>query len=253
MNEVDVRTRRLALLDVLQRDGEGQVRELAEAFRCSEMTVRRDLDALEREGVVRRVHGGAVRVQLRRDELPYAVRALEASEAKQRIGRAVAGLIADGETLVLDSGTTALEVARALRGRPVTVLPIGLRALAVLADDEAVRVIAPGGDVRPGELVVTGDLAEVAFERLRFDTFVLGCCGIDVADGVTTHVPADARVKRVALGASRRTVAITDRSKVGRVAFGRVCPLSSVERLVTDATIDETAALEAAGLPVGRV
>ena len=77
----------------------------------------------------------------------------------------------------------------------MTVLPLGLRTLVDLAYDDKVRLIAPGGDVRPGELVVTGDLAEVAFERLRFDTFVLGVCGIDEYNGVTTHVPADARVK----------------------------------------------------------
>src|SRR5450755_6561 len=225
--------RRRALLDALQRDGAVQVRELAAELRCSEMTVRRDLDVLERDGIVRRVHGGAIRVQLRRDELPYAARALEATEAKQRIGRAVAALIADGETVILDSGTTALEVARALRGRPVTVLPLGLRALLELADADAVSLISPGGDVRPGELVVTGDLAKVAFERLRFDTLVLGCCGLHEQEGVTTHVPADARVKRAALRAARRTVAVADGSKLGLVAFGHICGLDALERLVT--------------------
>src|SRR5258705_1531843 len=124
MDDMDVRNRRRALLDVMQGDGEVQVRQLAAELGCSEMTVRRDLDVLEHEGAVRRVHGGAVRVQLRRDELPYAARVMEAAEAKQRIGRAVAGLIASGETVILDSGTTALEVARALHGRPVTVMPL---------------------------------------------------------------------------------------------------------------------------------
>src|SRR6185437_11831690 len=137
---MDVRNRRRALLDMMQRDGEAQVRELASELSCSEMTVRRDLDVLEHDGVVRRVHGGAVRVQLRRDELPYAARVLEATEAKQRIGQAVAGLISSGETVILDSGTTALEVARALRWRPVTVLPLGLRALLELANDDAISL-----------------------------------------------------------------------------------------------------------------
>ncbi|HEX3541988.1 MAG TPA: DeoR/GlpR family DNA-binding transcription regulator [Acidimicrobiales bacterium] len=250
---MDVRTRRRALLAVMQRDGEIEVRQLAADLECSEMTIRRDLDALARDGVIRRVHGGAVAVQLRRYELPYAVRALEAVEAKQRIGRAVAGLIADGETVTLDSGTTALEVARALRGRAVTVLPLGLRALLELAEDPAVRLIAPGGDVRSGELVVSGDLAEVAFERLRFDTFVLGVCGLDVVDGLTTHVPADARLKRAAVRAARRTVAVSDASKLGRVAFGHVCGLEDLDRLVTDADPERTRPFEAVGLQVQRV
>ena len=247
-----VQNRRRALLDVLQRDGAVLVRQLAAELSCSEMTVRRDLDALERDGVVRRVHGGAIRVQLRRDEMPYAARALEATEAKQRIGRAVAALIDDGETVILDSGTTTLEVARALRGRPVTVLPLGLRALLELADDDAVSLISPGGDVRPGELVVTGDLAEVAFERLRFDTLVLGCCGLHDREGVTTHVPADARVKRAALRAARRTVLASDATKIGQVTFGHVCSLAQAQRLVTDADPELTSSLEAAGLLVQR-
>jgi DeoR/GlpR family transcriptional regulator of sugar metabolism len=237
----------------MQRDGEIQIRQLADELGCSEMTIRRDLDVLEREGVARRVHGGAVRVHLRRDELPYAVRALNALEAKQRIGQAVAELIADGETVVMDSGTTALEVTRALRGRPVTVLPLGLRPLLELADDEAVRLIAPGGDVRPGELSVTGDLAEVAFQRLRFDTYVIGCCGIDPREGLTTHLPTDARVQRAALRASRRAIAVADASKLGVVAFGRVCNLTALERLVTDASPEQAASLEAIGLMVQYV
>jgi DeoR/GlpR family transcriptional regulator of sugar metabolism len=250
---MDVQNRRRALLDALQRDGEIQVRQLAAELTCSEMTVRRDLDVLEHDGVVRRVHGGAIRVQLRRDELPYAARLLEATDAKQRIGRAVAALITDGETVILDSGTTAVEVARALRGRPVTVLPLGLRVLMELADDDAISLICPGGDVRPGELVVTGDLAEVAFERLRFDTLVLGCCGLDEREGVTTHVPADARVKRAALRSARRMVLASDATKIGQVTFGHVCSLAAAERLVTDAGAEQTGPLEAAGLPVQRV
>lgn len=249
---MDVRGRRGALIGAMQRQGEIQVKQLAEDLGCSEMTIRRDLDALERDGAVRRVHGGAVPVNLRRDEQPYAVRALEAAEAKRRIGRAAAELIADGETVVLGAGTTAVEVARALHGRPVSVLPLGLRALLELADDVAVRLIAPGGDVRPGELSVTGDLAEVAFERLRFDTFVLGCCGIDPHEGVTTHLPDDARVQRAAIGSARRTIVIGDQSKLGRVTFGHVCPLNSVERFVTDASPDMTGTFEALGLAVQR-
>jgi DeoR/GlpR family transcriptional regulator of sugar metabolism len=250
---VEVQERRRAVLDAMQRNGEIQVRQLATDLGCSEMTIRRDLDALSRDGAVRRVHGGAVRaVSLRRDEPPYALRALAGLEAKQRIGRAAAGLVVDGETVILGGGTTALEVARALRGRPLTVLSLGLRAQAELADDPAVRLIAAGGEVRPGELSVTGDLAEMAFDRLRFDTFVLGCCGIDVRDGVTTHLPADASVQRAAARSARRTIVIADETKLGVVTFGHVCGLDSVEYLVTDAAAEATAAFEADGLAVTR-
>jgi DeoR/GlpR family transcriptional regulator of sugar metabolism len=229
------------------------VSRLATELGCSEMTVRRDLDALERDGVVRRVHGGAVAFSSRSNEVPYSVRTFDAAEAKERIGAAVASLIADGETVVLDCGTTTAEVGRALRGRAVTIMPLGLRTLIDLAYDDQVRLITPGGDVRPGELVFTGDLAEMAFERLRFDTFVLGCCGLNERDGVTTHVPADARIKRAAIAASRRTILVGDASKLGEVAFGKVCDLDALERLVTDAAPTQSKALKLAGLTIDRV
>jgi DeoR/GlpR family transcriptional regulator of sugar metabolism len=250
---VNASARRRALAGVLQQRGSVAVSELAAEFGCSEMTIRRDLDTLERDGVVRRTHGSAVPASLRADEMPYPVRAFEASEAKERIGRAVAALIADGETVALDAGTTTAEVGRALRGRPVTVMPLGIRTLVDLAYDERVRLIAPGGEIRAGELVVTGDLAEVAFERLRFDTFVLGACGIDARSGVTTHLPADGRVKRIAVASSARTIVVADRSKLGVVTFAYVCPLSATERLVTDAPPGDTANLEAPGFIIQRV
>ena len=249
---MNVRTRRQSIVEAVRSDPV-PVSSLAIALGCSEMTVRRDLDALEREGVVRRVHGGAVAFSVRSDEVPYSVRTFEATEAKVRIATAVAALIADGETVVLDCGTTTAEVGRALRGRAVTIMPLGLRTLIDLAYDDQVRLIAAGGDVRSGELVFTGDLAEVAFERLRFDTFVLGCCGISESVGATTHVPADARVKRAAISSSRRTILVSDASKIGEVAFGRVCDVDALERMVTDASPAQTSALESAGLMIERV
>jgi DeoR/GlpR family transcriptional regulator of sugar metabolism len=249
---MNVRMRRQAIVEAVSSEPV-PVRVIANALGCSQMTVRRDLEALERDGVIRRVHGGAVAFSLRGDEVPYPVRTFEATEAKTRIAAAVAALIADGETVVLDGGTTTAEVGRSLRGRSVTIMPLGLRTLIDLAYDDRVRLLAAGGDVRPGELVVTGDLAEVAFERLRFDTFVLGCCGISERDGVTTHVPADARIKRAAIASSRRTILVGDASKLGEVAFGKVCDLDALECMVTDASPALTSDLELAGLTIERV
>jgi DeoR/GlpR family transcriptional regulator of sugar metabolism len=250
---MDVRSRRQALAAAVRGGVQVPIRQLATDLGCSEMTIRRDLDALARAGVLHRVHGSAVGVSLRADEVPYEVRTFEAVAAKERIGRAVADLIADGETVALDAGTTAAAVAHALRGRPITLLPLGLRTLVDLAHDERIHLIAPGGEIRHGELVVTGDLAEVAFERLRFDSFILGCCGIDERNGVTTHVPSDARVKRAAVASARRTIAIADQSKLGAVAFGHVCSVSAIERLVTDADAATTKGLESAGVRIDHV
>jgi hypothetical protein len=115
---VNASARRRTLAGIVQQRGSVAVSELAAEFGCSEMTIRRDLDALGRDGVVRRWHGSAVTASLRADEKPYPVRAFEASEAKERIGRAVAAPISDGETVALDAGTTTAEVGRPLRDSP---------------------------------------------------------------------------------------------------------------------------------------
>lgn len=126
------------------------VGELAEVTGASEMTVRRDLDHLAARGVLRRVHGGAVPASPSGMEPPFAARATASTEAKRAIAAAAAELIVDGETVVLDSGTTALELARLLRDRSVTVMPLSLHAVRELADAPQVRLLLPGGEPRPG-------------------------------------------------------------------------------------------------------
>jgi DeoR/GlpR family transcriptional regulator of sugar metabolism len=232
---MDVQTRQQRILQQLQQHSSVQVGPLAELLSCSEMTVRRDLESLERSGGLRRVHGGAVSLFLSAEETPYGIRTLESIEAKAAIGVAAAGLLAEGETVILDGGTTAMEVARALRNRRMTVMPLGLRPIFELHECPGVRLMLPGGEVRPGELSLIGGLAESAFSELRFDTFVMGSCGLDRKAGITTHLLAEAAVKRAAAKASQRVIVLCDSSKVGRVAFGHVCDVEEIDIVVTDA------------------
>jgi DeoR/GlpR family transcriptional regulator of sugar metabolism len=227
------------IVETLQERNQVQVSTLAEALGCSEMTVRRDLQVLEGSGALRRVHGGAVRGFLGAEEAPYHLRALEAADAKEAIGAAAAALLTDGETVVLDGGTTALEVARALRPRRMTVMPLALRPVFELQDAPDIRLLVPGGEVRPTELSFVGDLTVTAFAELRFDTYVMSLCGFDATAGVTAHHLTEAVVKRAAASASRRVVAVADASKIGRVAFGHICDVGVVDVLITDTEADE--------------
>ena len=129
------------LVEQLRQRGRVDVAAAAVEFGTAEMTIRRDLDALAQQGVARRVRGGAVSLLMRGEELPFAMREMSAAAAKQRIGTAAAGLIADGEAVGLDGGTTVLETARALRGRRLTVLPVSLHAAMALADSSSVRLL----------------------------------------------------------------------------------------------------------------
>jgi DeoR/GlpR family transcriptional regulator of sugar metabolism len=222
------------IIESLQRSERVTVAELAGAVDTSEVTIRRDLESLAAQGVLRRVRGGATSLMLRGEEPPFPMRELDSADAKRRIAAAVAELIADGEAVAVDSGTTGLEVARALAGRRLTVMPLSLHAAGALAAAAPTRVILPGGELRPVELTATGPLAEAGLRALRFDTAVITCCGMSAAHGLTAHDLADAAVKSAAIRSAGRVVVAADAGKFARTAMAAVCPFGSVDVLVTD-------------------
>jgi DeoR/GlpR family transcriptional regulator of sugar metabolism len=215
------------------------VAELAEVTGASEMTVRRDLDVLAAHGVLRRVHGGAVPATPSGVEPPFAARAVSAPAAKKAIARATVELIRDGETIVLDSGTTALEVARLLRDRAVTVMPLSLHAVTELLDAPRVRLLVPGGEPRPGELAMIGPLTLASLRKLRFDVAVLSPCAFDLEAGITAFDLDDAEVKQQALEVSARSVVLADGAKWDRAALAHVCAADRPDVVVTDPTAPE--------------
>jgi DeoR/GlpR family transcriptional regulator of sugar metabolism len=249
-------TERLRLITEAVRDaGSIGVAELAGLTGASEMTIRRDLDHLAGQGVLERYRGGARTLLLRGEEPPFAVRVHEEAEAKRRIAAETAALVADGESVVLDSGTTCLEVARALEPRRLTVMPLSLHAINALAGAPRLTLLVPGGRPRPGELALTGPLAEASLAALRFDTAIIGCCGLTAADGLTAHDLEDAAVKRAAIAAARRVIAVTEAAKLSRTALAFVGPVSDLDAVVTDdsAPGDRVAELAAAGVTVRTV
>lgn len=231
------------------------VAELAVEHAVSEMTIRRDLDELAQQGVVRRIRGGAVSLLLRGEEPPFGVREREAVEAKRRIAAEVGALLADGEAVLLDSGTTSLEIARVIHDRRLTVLPLCLQTATELSSASRIRLVLPGGEVRPGELSFTGPLTESAIRSLRFDTAVIGCCGLSAKHGLTAHDLLDVAVKQAAIASARRVIVATDSGKFSRTAFGAVCALDRLDMVVTDTALPpaEHDAMIAAGVTVRTV
>src|SRR6202451_93601 len=147
---MDAAARISQLVEALRLHGRVDVATAAAEFGTAEMTVRRDLDVLVERGVARLVRGGAVMLRMCGEEWPFAMREVDALEVKKRIAGDVAGLIADGEAVGLDSGTTVLEIARVLAGRRLTVMPLSLHAAMALAGSAPVRPVIPGGGTRPG-------------------------------------------------------------------------------------------------------
>jgi DeoR/GlpR family transcriptional regulator of sugar metabolism len=251
---VNLSARRAAIREDVRDRGEVGLAELALRFDVSEMTVRRDLEALEAEGVARRVRGGAISVAARSYEPTFENRAVSAPEAKAAIAARAAGLVDSGESVALDSGTTVLALARALRGRglELTVLTPSVLAAVELADEPGLRVLLAGGTVRPRELSMIGPTAEEFFADCNCDVLFLSAAGIDAGRGLTDYNMEEARVKRAAVRCARRVVALMDRRKFDRVYFANVLPLSGVDVLVTDAEESHPTVCEAraAGIDV---
>jgi DeoR/GlpR family transcriptional regulator of sugar metabolism len=253
MNKMDVQKRRLETAELIEQRGEAKVAELSALFGVSDMTIRRDLEALQREGIIKRVRRGAISATSRSYEPPFALRAERFREEKSRIGRAASSMVSDGETVILDVGSTVLAAAEVLRERRnLTILTPSLRAAWLLADKPDLRVIVTGGIVRPGERSLVGTLSERAFESLYCDILFMGIGGINVRAGLTEFNLEDARVKQEAMKYSQRRIVLADASKLGKVAFMRVAGLEEVDALITDAGADPdtVAELRSAGLEV---
>lgn len=234
---MNARERRAEIARLLAQHGEVALAGLAERFDVSEMTVRRDLKVLEVDGVARRVRSGAIDLGARGFEPPFRNRESAAPAAKTAIAEAALTLVEDGQTLIIDSGTTALAFARALRGGGLnlTVLTPSVLAAVELANEPTIRVILTGGVLRPGELSLIGCDAEAPFDSYNCDLMFLGVAGCDAAKGLTDYNTDEAQVKRAALRSASRIVALVDATKLGRVHLAKVMSLSELDVLVTDA------------------
>lgn len=231
--------RHQVILDLLEESGSITVNEMVERFGVSEMTIRRDLDILERKGLLRRVHGGAVLDRGRSYEPPFISRSVENLEAKQRIGRFAAELIQSGDSITLDVGTTTLEIARHIAGKQnLTVITPCLQIAILLAENPNIRLILTGGIVRPGELSMVGHLAERALQEFYVDKLFLGAAGVDFLAGLTEYNVEDTLVKQVMLRNAKEVILVADSSKFGRIAFTSIAPLNVINRLITDQEAD---------------
>ncbi|MGW0574482.1 DeoR/GlpR family DNA-binding transcription regulator [Streptomyces sp. NPDC002920] len=210
--------------------------ELARRLGVSEMTVRRDLDLLERQGLVRRVHGGAVAGRAREEGAGFDARDAWQAATKDRLGAAVAGLVEPGSRVLLDAGTTTVHVAEHLSARgPLTVAVLSLQAALRLADVPGIELLVVGGRSRPGERSLVGPLALRTLEALAFDVFVMSIGGVHAAHGWSEFSLDDAAVKQAGLAQAVRTVAVADATKLGVRAFSQVAPPAAAHVFVTDA------------------
>jgi DeoR family transcriptional regulator, aga operon transcriptional repressor len=249
----EVRQDRMA--GIILDEGFARVTDLAGRFGVSAVTVRADLSALEARARVRRVRGGAVPLGER--ERPFESSQWEAPVQKSSIGVRAAAMIADGDTVILDVGTTTTAIARALvlrtDLRDVTVVTNGLNiALELEPAAPRISVVVTGGTLRPLQHSLVNPLGTILLERLHASVAFVGCNGVDPELGITNVNLPEAEVKRSMLLAARRRVIVADGSKVGQVELARVCGIEEVSLLITDPTADPqvVAEITAAGCQV---
>ncbi|GEA88188.1 DeoR/GlpR family DNA-binding transcription regulator [Cellulomonas cellasea] len=247
--------RQQEILAWARRDGRAEVKDLADALDVTPETVRRDLTALERRGLLRRVHGGAIPVERLGIEPAVADREARMAGQKERIAKAALDELPDGGSIILDAGTTTIRLAEMLpTERELTVVTHSLPVAMLLATRPNITLHLLGGTVRGRTLAAVGPWAESAMADVYADVAFLGTNGITTERGLTTPDLVEARVKRALVAAARRTVVLTDHTKFGRVDFAQVAPLSAVDTLITDSQLEPDLAeeIEAAGPRVVR-
>lgn len=248
--------RRRAIVDFVNQKGRALVRELARQSGSSEITIRRDLELLHNRGLIYRTHGGALPIRAGAEsDRSLTERELQHPREKFRIAAAAARMVKEGQSIVLDSGSTTTVIARALRNfEHLTVITNAINIAGELAGSK-VEVILTGGMLRKNSYSLVGPLAEDSLRHLKADILFLGVDGFDTESGVSTPNLLEAQLNRLMVQISTRVIAVCDSSKFGRSSLSSIVPISSIHGVITDKEIPKTdlRTLRKAGLEVTLV
>ncbi|BAJ62441.1 DeoR/GlpR family DNA-binding transcription regulator [Anaerolinea thermophila] len=245
--------RQQAILALLQRQQRVKIAQICEEFAVSEATARRDLEALASQGLIQRVHGGAIPLQPAAPEPPLLERSHEQADEKARIGRLAATLVQDGETVFLGSGTTVLEIAKHLRERKgLTIITNSLPVVNLFAGMEHIQVVCLGGILRDSELSFIGHITEQALSEVRADKVFLGVRAVDLEHGLTNDYLPETMTDRAILKIGREVIVVADHTKCCRVSTAFLAPLTSMHTFITTQEADESfiSALQELGVRV---
>ena len=233
--------RRSKIIQKIQQTNVVKVSDLMEEFGVSIETIRRDLEYLEEKNYLKRVYGGAVKKGFNTQEPTYKRREVEKEDEKKKIAAAAAELVSDGDTLFMDVGTTVLETARQLGSKKrITVITNStLTAQALIEVNPENRVILLGGELRNGDLSVSGYLCGNSLENFYADKAIIGAGGITIESGITDYHLAEANTRRLMIRHSDQVIIVADSSKFGVIAMNRVCPVSDIHTIVVDDSLPE--------------
>jgi len=227
--------RRKKIMDILYENQSVTVPELSRLFNITEETVRRDLAKLEKEGLLRRTYGGAVISEGLHLELPISIREVTNKENKELIAQVAANLVEDGDTIIMDSSTTVLQMVKYLKNKKhLTIITNGLKIVTELAPYENISVISTGGMLRNSSLSFVGHSAERALSNYNADIFFMSCKGVSRDKFITESNEFEAELKKIMIKSAQRIVLLADRTKLDKVSFATICSLNDIDVFVTD-------------------
>ena len=233
--------RQAKILELIEEHGKVEVGDLSRRLGASEVTIRKDLKELHGRGLLLRAHGGAVRAETVSADPSLQIKAALHAEEKRRIGAAAAALVADGESIILDSGTTTQQVARHLRDRrDLKVITTALNVASELTGSGEVEVILLGGILRQNSGSLVGQFAEEMLRQFSVDKLFLAVDAVDLEFGLSTPNLDESHVNQAMVRAARETILVADSSKFGKRSLSRIVPLSEVNLIVTDRGLPES-------------
>ena len=226
------------IIRMLEQRESIKVNEIAEELNVSESTIRRDLREMEENGLLSRTHGGAVGVSVTSFEPTFRQKEDERHQEKEAIGRAAAALIEDKDTIILDSGTTTLEIAKNITAKNITVITNAIDIASVLSNREDIELIVAGGFLRTTTRAMVGQITENIFKSFRVDKAFIGANGISVKEGITTPNFVEAQTKIAMMNAASRVIIAADSSKFNNVCLSVICPVNRVSFIITSSDLD---------------
>lgn len=248
--------RRKMILEMLENNGSVRNMELCRIFNVSAVTIRNDLEKLEGKGLLVRTRGGGIKTQrVRIDYLLNNEPALHLEE-KQAIGKSAAKLVKENDTIIISSGTTAMEMAKNLSGyKNITIITNALNIASQFLNNASITLIMPGGNLRYSSLSLIGPIAEEGFRNLYCDKVFIGVNGIDSRYGISTTHLEDASLNKLMIERSKEVIVITDSSKFQKRGFSLIAPINKVHTIITDSNIpkEELVRLRNSGIHITLV
>jgi DeoR family transcriptional regulator of aga operon len=248
-------SRRAKILEELDTKGQVTVSELSRMFKISEVTIRNDLSHLEKQNMLIRARGGAIKIKYYRLGIDPSItdKQKEYLKEKQRIAKAAVRLIEDGDTIVLDSGTTTTEIAKNLEQfKNLTIITNALNIAIILSEYEGFNIFMPGGRLRKKSLSLVGVLADENFGKFYCDKLFLGVDGFDTTHGLSTPNSEEAHLNQIMIGMAKKIIVVADSRKFLRRRFAFIGPINSVHVVITDSAVreEDLSRLEKSGVEV---